>query len=72
MYEFFKRRNLHLNLIDYREFGNIAYKCRAFAKALYYKENDFIIRNDFENFEDLLEIYYELKHPESAIGLLKI
>ena len=72
LYEFFKRRNLHLKLIDYREFGNIAYKCRAFAKALYYKENDFIIRNDFENFEDLLEIYYELKHPESAIGLLKL
>ena len=72
LYEFFKRRNLHLKLIDYRQFGNIAYKCRAFAKALYYKENDFIIRNDFENFEDLLELYYELKHPESAIGLLKL
>ena len=70
--EFFKRRNLHLKFIDYRQFGNIAYKCRAFAKALYYKENDFIIRNDFENFEDLLELYYELKHPESAIGLLKL
>ena len=70
--EFFERRNVHLQFIDYKQFGNIAYKCRAFAKALYYKENDFIIRNDFDHFEDLLDLYYELKHPESAIGLLKL
>ncbi len=70
--EFFERRNVHLQLIDYKQFGNIAYKCRAFAKALYYKENEFIKRNDFDHFEDLLELYYELKYPESAIGLLKL
>ena len=70
--EFFERRNVHLKFIDYKQFGNIAYKCRAFAKALYYKENDFTIRNYFDHFEDLLDLYYELKHPESAIGLLKL
>ena len=70
--EFFERRNVHLKFIDYKQFGNIAYKCRAFAKALYYKENDFIMRNDFDHFENLLELYYELKHPESAFGLLKL
>ena len=70
--EFFERRNVHLQFIDYKRFGNIAYKCRAFAKALYYKESDFNMRKDFEHFEDLLELYYELKHPESAIGLLKL
>ena len=70
--EFFERRNIRLQFINYKSFGNIAYKCRAFAKALYYKENDFIIRKDFEHFEDLLELYYELKHPESAIGLMKL
>ena len=72
LYEFFERRNVHLQFIDYKQFGNIAYKCRAFAKALYYKENDFLMRNDFEHFENLLELYYELKHPESAKGLLKL
>jgi FKBP12-rapamycin complex-associated protein len=70
--EFFERRNVHIQLIDYKQFGNIAYKCRAFAKALYYKEIDFLMRNDFDHFEDLLELYYELKYPESAIGLLKL
>ena len=70
--EFLERRNVYMRLIDYKQFGDIAYKCRAFAKALYYKENDFLMRNDFEHFEDLLELYYELKYPESAIGLLKL
>ena len=70
--EFLERRNVHLQFINYKQFGNIAYKCRAFAKALYYKENDFLLTNDFEHLENLLELYYELKHPESAIGLLKL
>ena len=70
--EFLERRNIHLQFINYKQFGNIAYECRAFAKALYYKENDFLLTNDFEHLEGLLELYYELKHPESAIGLLKL
>ena len=70
--EFLERRNIHLQFINYKQFGHMAYKCRAFAKALYYKENDFLLTNDFEHVEGLLELYYELKHPESAIGLLKL
>ena len=65
--EFFERRNVHLQLINYKQFGNIAYKCRAFAKALYYKENEFIKRNEFYYFEDLIELYYKLKYKESII-----
>lgn len=57
---------------DYYQFGEVAYKCRAFAKALYYKENNFMIKNDFDDIEDLIELYYELKLPESAVGLLKL
>ena len=70
--EFIERRNVNMFFIDYFQFGQIAYKCRAFAKALYYKENNFIIKNDFNDLEDLIELYYELKLPESAIGLLKL
>ena len=39
--EFIERKNVNLCYIDYNQFGKVAYKCRAFAKALYYKENDF-------------------------------
>ena len=70
--EFIERRNVNMIFFDYNQFGEVAYKCRAFAKALYYKENNFIIKNDFDDIEDLIELYYELKLPESAIGLLKL
>ena len=67
--EFIERKNLGISLIDYTLFGTIAYKCRAYAKALYFKENAFLINKG--PIEDLLDLYYELKIPESAIGLLK-
>ena len=70
--EFIERRNVNMIFFDYYQFGEVAYKCRAFAKALYYKENNFIIKNDYDDVEDLIELYYELNLPESAIGLLKL
>ena len=70
--EFIERRNVNLFFIDYNQFGKVAYKCRAFAKALYYKEKDFLFKSDFDQFEDLLELYYEVKQYESAKGLLEL
>ena len=70
--EFIERRNVNLCYIDYNQFGKVAYKCRAYAKALYYKENDFLLKNDYEQFEELLELYYEVKQQESAKGLLEL
>ena len=43
--EFIERRNVNLFFIDYNQFGKVAYKCRAFAKALYYKEKDFLFKS---------------------------
>ena len=34
-----ERRNINLSCIDYNQFSIVSNKCRAFAKALYYKEN---------------------------------
>ena len=67
--EYIERKNLGISFFDYSLFGKVAYKCRAFAKALYFKENYFLINKG--PIEDLLELYYELKLPESAEGLLK-
>ena len=67
--EYIERKNLGISFFDYNLFGRVAYKCRAFAKALYFNENYYLInRGPIEN---LLELYYELKLPESAEGLLK-
>ena len=70
--EFIERENGNIVFIDFYKLGCVAYKCKAFAKALYYKESDFINKNDYENLELLIELYYEVKLPESAIGLLKL
>ena len=67
--EFMERKNMHLPLIDYRLFGNIAYKCKALAKALFYKQQDF---EDSRNLDDLLDLYYKLNVPENGEGLIRL
>ena len=67
--EFIERKSLGISCFDYALFGKVAYKCKAYAKALYFKENSFLINKG--PIEDILELYYELKLPESAVGLLK-
>ena len=68
--EFSERKNVDMCFLDNYLFGRVSYKCKAYAKALYFFENNFINKNDFNDIKDLLELYYELKFPESAIGLL--
>jgi FKBP12-rapamycin complex-associated protein len=52
-----------------------AQDCRAFAKALHYKEEEFKALADgaksTEVLEDLLSINRKLQHPEAAAGVLK-
>ena len=70
--EFMERENENIVFIEFSKLGNVAYQCKAFAKALFYKENQLINKNDYDTFELLIELYYEVKLPESAIGLLKL
>ena len=39
---------------------------------MYYIENDFRNNNDFSSLEKLINLYYDLELPESAIGILKM
>ena len=68
--EFSERQNVDMCFLDNYLFGKVAHKCKAYAKALYFYENNFLNKNVFDDNKDLLELYYELKLPESAIGLL--
>jgi FKBP12-rapamycin complex-associated protein len=70
--EFVEREENHIDFINFSELGNVADICQAHAKALYYKENDFRNNNDFNTLEQLISLYYELKLPEAAIGILKM
>lgn len=70
--EFIEREDNHVEFIDFLKLGDVAQQCKAYAKALYYKENYYRNNNDFSTLEKLISLYYELKLPEAAIGILNM
>lgn len=50
--------------------GTLAEKCQAYAKALHYKEIEFIL-NPAALIEDLISINNQLQQHEAAMGILK-
>lgn len=65
-------REENIEFINFSNLGDVAINCKAYAKALYYKETDFRANNDYETLEDLISLYYQLKLPEAAYGILKM
>lgn len=55
--------------IDIRTFGALAAKCRAFAKALHYKEIEFGQAPE-KTIEALISINNQLQQPQAAVGIL--
>lgn len=56
--------------IDIRTLGLYATKCHAYAKALHYKELEFISEPLTNTIESLISINNQLQQPDSAIGIL--
>ncbi|KAJ1544223.1 phosphatidylinositol kinase- protein kinase tor1, partial [Nowakowskiella sp. JEL0078] len=56
--------------IDIRTLGAYAAKCHAYAKALHYKELEFISDPQTHTIEALISINNQLQQPDSAIGIL--
>ncbi|TPX38402.1 hypothetical protein SeMB42_g06762 [Synchytrium endobioticum] len=56
--------------IDIRTLGKYAAKCHAFAKALHYKELEFISEPSPGTIENLISINNQLQQPDSAVGIL--
>ncbi|KTW30812.1 hypothetical protein T552_00524 [Pneumocystis carinii B80] len=56
--------------IDIRTLGAYAAKCHAFAKALHYKELEFISEPSTDTIEALISINNHLQQPDAAIGIL--
>ncbi len=54
--------------IDIALLGKIAERCQADAKALHYKEMEFLNEQDSATIEALIEIYTRLQLSESAQG----
>ena len=57
--------------IDIRTLGAYAAKCHAYAKALHYKELEFINKPQTDTIEALISIYNQLQQPDAAVGILK-
>ena len=55
--------------IDIRTFGVLAAKCRAYAKALHYKEIEFAQAPE-KTIEALISINNQLQQPQAAVGIL--
>lgn len=56
--------------IDIRTLGAYAAKCHAYAKALHYKELEFISEPLTDTIDALISINNQLQQPDSAIGIL--
>ena len=70
--EFIEREESHIEFVDFGNLAKIANKCKAYAKELFYTENDYRISHETDSLENLITLYYELNLPESSIGILKI
>lgn len=54
---------------DFNQFGNISYACQAYAKALYYVENDYTKNDSTDDLIKLINLYINLGLSESAMGI---
>lgn len=57
--------------IDIPVLAELALKCRAYAKALHYKEREYNLGGSSGCVEDLISINKKLDLPEAALGVLK-
>jgi FKBP12-rapamycin complex-associated protein len=55
--------------VDIRTLGALAEKCRAYAKALHYKEQEFQ-QHPSATVEALISVNNQLQQPEAAVGML--
>lgn len=57
--------------LDVQMLSGLAEKCKAYAKALHYKENEFHATPTSEVVESLIAINSHLQEQEAAVGILK-
>ncbi|KAL7543713.1 hypothetical protein ACHAXR_013532 [Thalassiosira sp. AJA248-18] len=57
--------------IDISVLAELALKCRAYARALHYKEREYIMGRGGSCVEQLIDINKKLDLPEAALGVLK-
>lgn len=56
--------------IDIKTLGALANRSHAYAKALHYKETEFVVSPEAHVVESLISINNQLQQPDAAIGIL--
>ena len=67
-----KEENEEIELVDFNQLGNISFSCQAYAKALYYIENDYINNDSTDDLIKLINLYINLGLSENAIGIYRL
>ena len=67
-----KEENEEIEIVDFNHFGNIAYSCQAYAKALYFVENNYINNDSTDDLIKLINLYVNLGLSESALGIYRL
>ena len=67
-----EKKGINLSFRKNEELGEIAYNCKAYAKALYFKEKGYELSNTIENAASFIDLYYKLNVKENCIGLIKL
>ena len=67
-----KEENEEIDIDDFEQFGNTAYACQAYAKALFYVENDYIKNDSTDDLIKLINLYINLGLSESALGIYSL
>ncbi|KAG1660885.1 Serine/threonine-protein kinase mTOR [Nymphon striatum] len=57
--------------LDEKLLGEKAITCRAYAKALHYKEEEFHKNPSVDVLEDLISVNNKLQQPEASVGILE-
>ena len=70
--DFMEKKGINLSFRKNEELGEIAYNCKAYAKALYFKEKGYELSNTIENAASFIDLYYKLNVKENCIGLIKL
>ena len=71
--DFMEKKDISISFRKYDELGKIAYNCKAYTKALYFKEKG--IEQDkisLENADNMIDLYYKLNVTENGYGLIKL
>ena len=69
--EFINKEENEIQLIEFKQLGDIANICKAHAKALYYVENEYINNDSSDELKKLINLYIDLELPESVIGIYR-